>query len=107
MVYPVGNAFLKLSPLDSVRQYHDDSSTSANLNAVVAPVNDVNLAVPLTVKELQRRLNDLGYNAGPVDGLIGSRTIGALKRFQADQGLSVSGDQDRATLQALAREALR
>ena len=31
--------------------------------------------------EAQRLLNELGYNAGPVDGLIGGKTKSALKEF--------------------------
>lgn len=31
-----------------------------------------------SLHEIQRRLNALGYSAGPVDGLIGPRTLGAM-----------------------------
>jgi lysozyme len=36
------------------------------------------------VKELQKRLNDLGYNGGKVDGAFGNKTEEAMKSFQAD-----------------------
>jgi lysozyme len=35
------------------------------------------------VKELQKRLNDLSYNAGSVDGVFGAKTDQAVKDFQA------------------------
>jgi lytic murein transglycosylase len=41
--------------------------------------------------ELQTLLNSLGYDAGPPDGLFGSRTRVAVRGFQADQGLAADG----------------
>jgi hypothetical protein len=40
------------------------------------------------VTEAQRLLNELGYEAGMVDGKAGSRTAAAVKAFQGDRGLS-------------------
>jgi hypothetical protein len=39
----------------------------------------------------QRRLNELGCDAGPVDGRIGDWTRAAIVRFQAANGLAQSG----------------
>jgi len=44
-----------------------------------------------TVKVIQELLNKSGYNAGTVDGLIGSKTINAVKAFQKDKGLPETG----------------
>lgn len=41
--------------------------------------------------ELQRELNALGYDAGPVDGLMGARTRAAIEDYQRDRGLLVDG----------------
>jgi len=41
--------------------------------------------------ELQTLLNGLGYDAGEPDGLFGSKTRGAVRGFQADQGLVADG----------------
>jgi len=52
-------------------------------------------APPLTnplVTLVQLHLNDLGYKAGPVDGLVGPRTRSAIRRFQQDQGANRTGD---------------
>ena len=40
--------------------------------------------------EAQRLLNQLGYNAGPVDGLIGGKTKSALEEFYPVQGFACS-----------------
>jgi DNA invertase Pin-like site-specific DNA recombinase len=55
------------------------------------------------VREVQERLRRLGYRPGPVDGLFGPRTEGALKWFQIKQGMDADGFVHAATL-ALLRE---
>lgn len=42
------------------------------------------------VRVLQERLMAKGYRPGPVDGILGSRTLSALHEFQIAQGLEVS-----------------
>jgi membrane-bound lytic murein transglycosylase B len=49
---------------------------------------------PLTigqVKQLQAGLNTLGFDAGPVDGIAGRGTKGALRRFQSANGFIADG----------------
>lgn len=53
------------------------------------------------VSALQARLKNLGYAPGRIDGRIGPRTRAALRRFQADNDLEVTGEPDDATLAAL------
>ncbi|MEG2789669.1 MAG: peptidoglycan-binding protein [Romboutsia sp.] len=43
------------------------------------------------VKEVQKRLNALGYSAGTVDGYFGPNADKAVRRFQTVNGLSVDG----------------
>jgi hypothetical protein len=40
---------------------------------------------------VQRHLSDLGFDPGPIDGLMGPRTRGAIRRFQRDQGDPATG----------------
>lgn len=49
------------------------------------------------VEALQRRLNDLGYQAGQVDGSFGPITQGALRNFQMSNDLPTTGRVDDAT----------
>jgi hypothetical protein len=53
------------------------------------------------VREAQRRLNAAGYEAGPVDGILGRLTKRALIHYQAVQGLELTGELDEATLERL------
>ena len=47
-----------------------------------------------TVAQSQRMLNQLGYNAGPVDGAYGGKTKRALEAFYAKSGGSFDGKVD-------------
>ncbi len=56
------------------------------------------------IRKVQQILNDLGYNAGPVDGIIGPKTRAGLKRFQEDREIEPSVEVN-AELVALLTEA--
>ncbi|HEX5622274.1 MAG TPA: peptidoglycan-binding protein [Solirubrobacteraceae bacterium] len=53
------------------------------------------------VREVQRRLVQLGYRPGPVDGLFGPRTRASTRWFQFKHGLPVTGSVNRSTLVVL------
>lgn len=59
------------------------------------------------VREVQRSLTDKGYEPGPVDGAMGAGTRSALRQFQADAGLAVTGRVDDPTVAALRAEPAR
>jgi peptidoglycan hydrolase-like protein with peptidoglycan-binding domain len=50
---------------------------------------------------VQAQLQDDGYYAGPVDGILGPQTREALAAFQADHGLAITSAADGPTLQTL------
>ena len=53
------------------------------------------------VRELQERLNELGYDCGTADGVFGTKTKDAVVRFQTDRGLDPDGIVGRKTWTAL------
>lgn len=55
------------------------------------------------VRELQQRLNALGFSAGQVDGLFGRDTLHAVEEFQLNVGLARDGIVGPATVIALKR----
>jgi len=70
--------------------------TSTTLNCAdnaVAPLNNL--------KDIQTFLSCNGFNPGPIDGLAGSRTDGAIKSFQKTVGLLADGKVGPATKQAM------
>lgn len=55
------------------------------------------------VKELQEKLIALGYDCGPdgADGIFGNNTYSAVRSFQWDMGMTVTGEADEKTLNSL------
>ena len=53
------------------------------------------------VKNLQRRLKELGYYKNSIDGSYGSLTVAAVKAFQKRNGLTVDGVAGKSTLSKL------
>jgi hypothetical protein len=60
---------------------------------------------PSPVAAVQEMLNSLGYDAGPNDGLMGPKTRGAIREFQTDAGLPVTGRIDSELLAQLQSNA--
>lgn len=53
------------------------------------------------VANIQLILNKIGFDAGAADGIIGTKTRNAIKAFQAENGLSPSGEIDNELVQKL------
>jgi peptidoglycan hydrolase-like protein with peptidoglycan-binding domain len=53
------------------------------------------------MKAAQTLLNKYGYKAGVADGKMGPRTRQALRRFQKEQGIAVTGNLDPETMNRL------
>ncbi|HAF12111.1 MAG TPA: hypothetical protein DCK93_05525 [Blastocatellia bacterium] len=54
-----------------------------------------------TVRRAQQALNAAGYNVGVPDGRAGTQTLNALRGFQSNKQIPVTGKLDEATLAAL------
>jgi hypothetical protein len=46
----------------------------------------------IIVTKVQKRLIELGYDPGPVDGCMGPKTTEAIRAYQSDNQMSPSGD---------------
>jgi peptidoglycan hydrolase-like protein with peptidoglycan-binding domain len=56
---------------------------------------------PELVIQIQEALNNAGYHLGTPDGKLGAGTLAALKKFQGDRHLPLTGRTDDITLAAL------
>lgn len=65
----------------------------------VEVVCDVDIDVTM-IRRVQQKLNELGYNVGAADGIMGSNTKRQLEKYQSDNGLPV-GNLNIATMEAL------
>jgi peptidoglycan hydrolase-like protein with peptidoglycan-binding domain len=77
-----------------VDKQHGDSNE-------VQPAPEKIKMTPDVVRAAQQKLNEEGYKSGTVDGEMGPVTAGAVRRYQQDKGLKVSGNLDESTLSHL------
>jgi len=43
------------------------------------------------IRDIQKRLNEIGFNSGPVDGIYGPKTKKAIIKFQRSKHLKLDG----------------
>lgn len=92
---------------NGVCPYASVSDTGSSPESGSADANTANSSSPAgfvskhTIKKVQKRLNKLGYNCGKADGVMGSKTKKALKKFQKDNDLKADGIIGKKTLEAL------
>ena len=73
------------------------------LICLFAPLGAIASWDPYTgfVSEVQEKLRELGFDAGPVHGDFGAQTQAALAQFQLSRTIPASGQLDDVTLQEL------
>jgi len=54
-----------------------------------------------SVYNAQKKLKQLGYDPGPIDGIFGKKTKNAIKNFQADNYINVTGQLNNETKEKL------
>lgn len=91
----------------SKRKYGMDkkADSSAAFYSTIEPASGdpsrvMNLSVS-QVRSMQDMLHKQGYAAGPIDGIVGPKTAAAIRAFQKDKGLPVTGTTSNETLQKL------
>jgi localization factor PodJL len=65
------------------------------------PAPAATTAVSPDIVTAQRAMNQLGYYQGPTDGVTSEALQGALRHYQSDQGLPITGAPDAATIAKL------
>jgi peptidoglycan hydrolase-like protein with peptidoglycan-binding domain len=74
------------------------AALAALLTFTAAPVVAQDRAV---IENAQKSLKQQGHDPGTVDGVVGPQTVAALRAYQKQQGLDVTGRLDAATLARL------
>jgi hypothetical protein len=92
----------------ALRAYQRDHGLSATgqldsqtASALSETTNATVMTPAVDVRTAQRQLKERGYYAGPVDGVIGPATENALRAYQRDRGLKVTGRLDSPTVRSL------
>jgi TonB family protein len=89
--------------LGNYRQARDDFRLAAQLGLThAAPYLHV---LHDEIRLAQERLHEAGFSPGVADGVPGPQTTAALRQYQRQQGLAVTGRLDEATRQALGLQA--
>jgi peptidoglycan hydrolase-like protein with peptidoglycan-binding domain len=57
------------------------------------------------VERAQQALKQMGHDPGPIDGVIGAQTSAAVRAYQKQQGLRVTGQLDAETSAKLGQPA--
>ena len=85
-------------------------SPSAKKGKLILRDGEEPIEIPIAIGEIdpantlsgaQGRLRNLGYNVGLIDNSPGPRTSSAIRTFQKDNNLEVSGELDDATIDEL------
>lgn len=83
------------------RAHGQDHRGDLSWDLGIGELNPLHDAPDGGVSGAQARLRNLGYDRGAIDGRAGPRTTSALRRFQRDHDLDVSGTLDDPTRSAL------
>jgi peptidoglycan hydrolase-like protein with peptidoglycan-binding domain len=80
----------------AIRSYEEDSGLAVTGKANQALLENLEYSnarnvTERDIREIERRLNRRGYAVGSVDGVVDTRTTAAIKSYQADAGLAVTG----------------
>jgi peptidoglycan hydrolase-like protein with peptidoglycan-binding domain len=67
----------------------------------VQPAPEQVRLTPDLIRAAQQKLNNEGYKSGTADGKWGPVTAGAVRQYQQDKGLKVTGTLDESTLSHL------
>jgi len=93
----------EVEPYRSQLQSEGRSRFARSPTGALSPQAPLRPTPDATVQAIQRKLNELGYEAGTADGLMGSGTRSAIIAFQQDRGLAATGVADQALLLQLQR----
>lgn len=87
-----------MRPLIILLLLHTTIAAEAASPATTVVARSETAPAPRYVREAQRALRDLGYQPGPVDGVVGPQTKQALTRYQRSQKIAVTGRLDSETM---------
>lgn len=86
-------------PAGAQGQAAPDAATKAKVNGAHSPP-DAHTGEE-TIRQVQEKLNEQGYQAGAADGIWGPKTKAAIEKFQQAKGITGDGDINPQTLAAL------
>jgi peptidoglycan hydrolase-like protein with peptidoglycan-binding domain len=97
---------------EAVRHYQEDAGlpvTGKADKALLANIeqSDTRQVSQRDVREIERRLKRRAYRPGPVDGVVDTQTAAAIRAYQTDANLPVTGRPSMALLEHLRNSNVR
>ena len=77
------------------------------LEPVTVPVLEKELRDKESIRQVQRKLAQLGYRPGPADGAMGNKTRQAIRQYQRDKKLPINSKVTRSLLDSLYPDGLQ
>jgi peptidoglycan hydrolase-like protein with peptidoglycan-binding domain len=91
-------AVLPVAVMSPATAQSDKATIVSRLNMSTVPDLDRD-----GVRQVQRALTAKGFDPGPIDGVVGPITRGAVRKFQDRFGMKATGEIDNQTLLALGK----
>ena len=105
-----GSAFLVYSNFDTILRWNNSeyygiavghlADRIAGNAALAKPLPDLPQYTLVEMQAFQHKLNELGYDVGEADGILGPATRKGVREFQAKQGLIADGYPSKETVDA-------
>jgi peptidoglycan hydrolase-like protein with peptidoglycan-binding domain len=89
-----------------IGQLQGAATTQPNNDAAAATERQLALD-PISLRLVEARLQQLGLQPGAIDGKIDANTRGAIRQYQRDRQLTVSGFLDQSTVSQMLTDAFR
>ncbi|WP_420332761.1 peptidoglycan-binding domain-containing protein [Roseibium sp.] len=77
------------------------SSPSPSPNPSISTSDVAEIETDPHLQKIQKALSDLGYGPLKADGVMGANTTAAIKRFELDRGLPLTGEPGSETIERL------
>ena len=100
----VTSALTFLAPYALAEGNKTQSSNTGNVTAIEPSAGDPTMRIHLDasgMQQLQQSLNSKGYTAGQTDGIWSAQTSSAVRKFQEDNNLEVTGTVNSETATTL------
>ena len=95
--------YVEKAPLEQAPQQVAAEAAKPGDDQTASP--QVRLGSRDTIRFVQKGLQRLGYDIGVADGKIGKRTTAAIRKYEKDNGMRVTGKISKALLVSLQKKA--
>jgi hypothetical protein len=97
------SGYVSTGPIEDSQGQAATAQDATNKSAATNP--ELDLDSRDTIRFVQKSLQRLGYNTGGADGAVGKRTAAAIRKYEKDNGMRVTGKVSKALIASLQKKA--